>query len=241
MYSSDLLKLRMPTGVRWLPHGHKLSFGLIAASTLSARHAPELVLAAAQDVARYDQGGCYSPHVFYVQRGGHVSPREWAERLAQALNHQHARHPRREPDPSEALALGAWRQQHEWADQQLLLTGEGGDVAYSDALLPLTPGPGLRCVQVVAFDRWEEVMQLLPAARRWLQTAGLAATPEAWPELALQLGRAGVTRVCAIGSMTAPEAGWHHDGGHSLRDFLRWVEVEQSLGLDAERYTPYND
>ena len=235
------LKLRMPAGVRWLPHGHKLSFGLIAASTLSARHAPELVLAAAQDVARYDQGGCYSPHVFYVQRGGHVSPREWAERLAQALNHQHARHPRREPDPSEALALGSWRQQHEWADQQLLLTGEGGDVAYSDALLPLTPGPGQRCVQVVAFDRWEEVMQLLPAARRWLQTAGLAATPEAWPELALQLGRAGVTRVCAIGSMTAPEAGWHHDGGHSLRDFLRWVEVEQSLGLDAERYTPYCD
>lgn len=41
--------------------------------------------------------------------------------------------------------------------------------------------------------------------------------------------------------MTAPEAGWHHDGGHSLRDLLRWVEVEQSLGLDAERYAPYQD
>jgi SAM-dependent methyltransferase len=237
----NALSLRMPPGVRWLPHGHKLSFGLISASALSARHAPELVLAAAQDVVRHDQGGCYSPHVFYVQRGGRVSPREWAERLAQALNHQHARHPRRTPDRAEAAALAAWRQEKEWSSSQVLFAGHGGDVAYSDALLPLAPGPGLRCVQVVAFDHPRDVMPGLVPARRWLQTAGLAATPEAWPELALELGRAGVTRVCAIGSMTAPEAGWHHDGGHSLRDFLRWVEVEQSLSLDAERYTPYND
>ena len=73
------------------------------------------------------------------------------------------------------------------------------------------------------------------------QTAGLATTPEAWPRWAQALGRAGVTRVCAIGAMTAPEAGWHHDGGHSLRDLLRWVEVEQSLDIDAERYAPYSD
>ena len=235
------LRQRLPAGVRWLPHGHKLSLGVITADVLNARHAPELALAAAQDVARHDQGGCYSPHVFYVQRGGRVSPQEWAERLSHALANLHARHPRRAADAQEALALGQWRQTREWAPQSRWYPGEGGDVAYTDALMPLTPGPGLRSVQVVAFDHDAQLWPLLHAARRWLQTAGLAATPQAWPGWAADLGRAGVTRVCAVGAMTAPEAGWHHDGGHSLRDFLRWVEVEQSLGLDAERYAPYSD
>lgn len=235
------LRQRLPAGVRFLPHGHKLSFGLIGASSLSARHAPELVLAAAQDVARHDQGGCYSPHVFYVQRGGRVSPREWAERLAQALSNQHARHPRRAPDDPEAMALGRWRQTQEWGTGRVLHAGAGGDVAYVDAPVPLTPGPGLRCVQVVAFDQLEEVLAQLSPARRWLQTAALACTPEEWPDWAVRLGRCGVTRLCALGAMTAPEPGWHHDGGHSLRDLLRWVEVEQSLVADAERHAPYHD
>jgi hypothetical protein len=90
-------------------------------------------------------------------------------------------------------------------------------------------------------DELEQVAACVAPARRWLQTAGLAVTPEQWPDLALALGEAGVTRLCAIGAMTAPEAGWHHDGGHSLRDFLRWVEVEQSLEHHAEHYTPYAD
>ena len=169
----NALSLRMPAGVRWLPHGHKLSFGLIAASTLSARHAPELVLAAAQDVARYDQGGCYSPHVFYVQRGGRVSPREWAQRLAAALNNQHARHPRRAPDAAQALSMGQWRQTFEWGQGSVLFKGDGGDVAYSDAPVPLTPGPGLRCVHVVAWDAMDELLSQWVRARPWLQTAGL--------------------------------------------------------------------
>lgn len=235
------LRQRLPERTRFLAHGHKISFGVIAKQALSARHAPELAHVAAQDVARYDQGGCYSPHVFYVQRGGHVSPQEWAERLFHALQNQHARHPRREPETPEGYTLAQWRQAQEWGQDTRLMCGAGGDVACMDTPRPLMPGPGLRTVQVVAFDTWAQVIDSIRPARQWLQTAALAVEPEQWPMLALALGDAGVTRVCAIGAMTAPEAGWHHDGGHSLRDLLRWVEVEQSLDADAERYTPYAD
>jgi hypothetical protein len=235
------LRQRMPSGVRWLPHGHKLGFGLVTCAALTARHGPELALAAARDVARHDQSGCYSPHVFYVQRGGVVSPREWAERLAHALQQQHARHPRRAPDAAEAQALGQWRQHIEWSANQILYPGAGGDVAFSEQTLALSPGPGLRCVQVVAFDGPTDVLAQVAGARRWLQTVGLACTPEDWFEWARQLGQVGVTRLCALGAMTAPEAGWHHDGSHSLRDFLRWVEVEQSLDTAAEDFAPYSD
>lgn len=244
-YGSDdtlaALRQRLPSGTHLLAHGHKISFGVVGRQALSARHAPELAHLAAQDVARHDQGGCYSPHVFYVERGGHVSPAEWAERLFHALQNQHARHPRRSPTPEEAYTLAQWRQAHEWGQGARLLCGDGGDVVLIERAGPLVPGPGLRDVQVVAVDELEQVAACVAPARRWLQTAGLAVTPEQWPDLALALGEAGVTRLCAIGTMTAPEAGWHHDGGHSLRDFLRWVEVEQSLEHHAEHYTPYAD
>lgn len=235
------LRERLPAGVRCLAHGHKLSFGVIGRQALSARHAPELAHLAAQDVARHDQGGCYSPHVFYVERGGHVPPSEWAERLFHALQNQHARHPRRQPTVPEAHALAQWRQTQEWASGTRLMCGLGGDVAYIDGPRPLEPGPGMRSVQVIAVDALDQVVDFVAPARRWLQTAGLALAPEQWPSLALALGQAGVTRLCAIGSMTAPEAGWHHDGAHSLRDFLQWVEVETSLVDQAEHYPPYAD
>ena len=60
-------------------------------------------------------------------------------------------------------------------------------------------------------------------------------------ELAELLGLAGVTRICAIGAMTAPEAGWHHDGRFNLLDLIQMVEIEQSAELSAETFAPYVD
>jgi hypothetical protein len=53
------------------------------------------------------------------------------------------------------------------------------------------------------------------------------------------LGQAGVTRICALGAMTSPEAGWHHDGRFSLLDLVRMVDIDQSAELAAERFTGY--
>ena len=73
---------RLPVTTRFLPYGHKLGFGLVGAAALDAQRAPATARLAAWDVVRYDQQGCYSPHVFYVERGGRVSPREFAQYLA---------------------------------------------------------------------------------------------------------------------------------------------------------------
>ena len=59
-----------------------------------------------------------------------------------------------------------------------------------------------------------------------------------WPEL---LGAAGVTRISAIGAMSSPEAGWHHDGRFNLLDLVRMVEIEQSAEIAADPLAPYAD
>lgn len=41
--------------------------------------------------------------------------------------------------------------------------------------------------------------------------------------------------------MSAPEAGWHHDGRFNLLDLVRMTEIEQSAELAAEPLAPYAD
>jgi hypothetical protein len=58
------MQTHVPVTTRFLPHGHKLSFGMVSAAALSVHKGPGVARQAARDVARYDQQGCYSPHVF---------------------------------------------------------------------------------------------------------------------------------------------------------------------------------
>ena len=46
-------------------------------------------------------------------------------------------------------------------------------------------------------------------------------------ELATQLARWGVTRICRIGQMQRPPLIWRHDGRPALADLVTWSEWEQ--------------
>lgn len=240
----DALRRRLPVTTRFLPHGHKLGFGLIAAQALDTLKAPAMARLAAWDVMRYDQQGCYSPHVFYVQRGGAVSPRAFADYLAAELANLQRRFARRELDLEEGAAVARWQQSMEWSAEPQQLLGPvdaAWSVAYSDGLQPLMPTALQRTIAVVAVDSLDDVLPVVAAQRDYLQTGGIAAGPEELYRLAGLLGAAGVTRISAIGSMSMPEAGWHHDGRFNLLDLVRMTEIEQSAELAAQPLAAYAD
>ncbi|MDO9277022.1 MAG: acyl-CoA reductase [Polaromonas sp.] len=236
---------RMPVTTRFLPHGHKLSFGMVSNAALSVLRGQATARAAALDIARWDQQGCYSPHVFYVQRGGPVQPLEFAQLLAGELAALAAKFTRRTLTLEEAASVGSWREHHEFESLRHAGHRVLGDatqaftVVYADSPQPLLPGPLNRCILVVAVDSLHDVMPLIEPQRAYLQTVGLAAAPEELLALGEALGQAGVTRICALGAMTSPEAGWHHDGRFSLLDLVRMVDIDQSAELAAERFTSY--
>ena len=253
----DAIRRRLPVTTRFLPHGHKLSFGMVGVDALDTLKAPALARLAAWDVARYDQQGCYSPHVFYVERGGPVSPRAFAGHLAGELANLQQRFARRPLDVEESAAVAKWQQAVEWKALSSTAGAETGvgvgideligtpsaawSVAYSDTLQPLAPTALQRTVQVVAVDALDDALPVVAAQRLFLQTAGVAAAPAELFRLAGLLGAAGVTRISAIGSMGAPEAGWHHDGRFNLLDLVRITEIEQSAEWAAEPLAPYAD
>jgi hypothetical protein len=240
------IQKQVPVTARFLPHGHKLSFGMVSTAALTLRRAKTTATLAALDVARYEQQGCYSPHMFYVQRGAPVSPQEFAQALASELAALAHKFPRRVLSLEEARSVAAWRESHELAmltdDTTTQVMGDATQpwaVVYTDTSTSLQPGPLNRSVLVVGVDTLDDVEGLVQGQRNYLQTAGLAATPEELLRLSECLARAGVTRICAIGSMTAPAAGWHHDGRFSLLDLVRMVDIEASTEVASEGFTTY--
>lgn len=240
------LRARLPITTRFLPHGHKIGFGVVAREALDSRKAPALARLAAHDVTRYEQQGCYSPQMLFVERGGKVSPSEFARYLAQELAAFASRHPRRALSQGEAASIASWRgaQETHAMEGAAELLGEPAapwSVVHVETPEALSPTGLNRTLKLVAVESLDEVAALVAPYRSFLQTAGVAAAPERLFQLSEQLGEIGVSRIAPLGRMTAPEAGWHHDGRFSLLDLVSFTEIEQSAEAAAEGFAPYVD
>jgi hypothetical protein len=241
----DALRRRLPGPVRWLPHGHRISIGVVTQQALDVWRTPDLVRRAARDIVLHEQQGCYSPQALLIQRGGTVSPLEFAQRLAAALEQLTPRFPRPALDLSEASSVAAWRDARQWqalGDEGITLLGRADDqatVVHRERAVPLSPGPLHRCIEVMAIDGFDELPSLLAPCRRHLQSVGIAATPEELLPLGEWLAAAGATRLTALGEMTAPAPGWQADSRPSLLDLLRWVDLEASTERLADSLTGY--
>ena len=124
------------------------------------------------------------------------------------------------------------------------LFGEPADpwsVVHVAAPEALNPTGLNRTLKLVAVESLDDVPVLVTPYRSFLQTAGIAASPERLFRLSEQLGAVGVSRIAPLGRMTGPEAGWHHDGRFSLLDLVTFTEVEQSAEAAAEGFAPYVD
>ena len=241
------IRSRTPVHTRCLTYGHKVSFGMVSGAALDTRKALSVAHQAAYDVIRYDQQGCYSPHLFFVERGGKVSPQEFSHYVANELAAFEQKFPRRELSIEEAGSLAAWRNAEEMKgfsrDNRQLMGDTGGawSAIYVEDTEDLSPSGLNRTIKIVAIDRLEDAVPRIAPFKTMLQTVGIAATPEELFHLAGLLGEVGVTRISALGNMTAPEPGWHHDGRFNLLDLVTLTEIEQSADQAANAFAPYTD
>ncbi|MFQ5804520.1 MAG: acyl-CoA reductase [Candidatus Methylomirabilales bacterium] len=215
---------------RFLGHGHRLSFVLIGREAL--RSAEDVAERAAYDASLFDQQGCLSPHLLYVEEGGEVSPREFATLVASAMERWANHLPPGLPTRDEAMAVRKFRAGYEAQE----LAGKNVALFMSPQRLDwtviyeadptFTPSCLQRTVLVKPVADLTEVGGLLRSWRPYLQAAGVAVAPERMGMLAAQLGGAGVNRICPVGRMQAPPLIWHQEGRSLIRDLVRWVDLE---------------
>jgi len=215
---------------RFLGHGHRVSLGVIGREVLV--RADEVAEQSAYDVSLFDQQGCLSPHCFYVEEGGAVSPKEFAEFLGSAMAKWAERLPPGSLTRGEAAAIRKFRAAYEaqrvaQKDIALFLHPRGLDwTVIFDPDPTFTLSCLHRTVVVKPVPDLSEVGGPLRSWRPYLQAAGVAVAPERTRMLANALGQAGVNRICPIGKMQAPPLTWYQDGRFLLRDLLRWTDLE---------------
>lgn len=238
---------KVPTGVRLLIHGQKVSFGVITNECLEGTKAWETAHLAAHDASWFDQQGCLSPHVFYVERGGKISPKDFARMLAHEMANFEQKMPRATLSTEENNAILRTRSQAEFQSFssegiELLSSEEGTSwtVMYrEEAEFPFSVLN--RVITVVPVDSIEEIPGKFREVKGVVQTVGVACSPQKFQPLIQLLGESGVNRICALGQMPQPEPGWHHDGRFNLADLVHWCDVESSVEIMMDKYDPYRD
>jgi hypothetical protein len=205
----------------------------VAADALFGRNGKRIVSAAADDVVAWDQLGCLSPHVFYVQRGGEVAPEQFAEMLGEELDRREAAEPRGDLPQETAAAIASRRAIYEVRaahSPETMLWRSRDSTAWTvvyEADARFAMSCLHRFVYVKAAADLTEALHGADAVRGQVSTVGLA-NNEKTVELTMQLARWGVTRVCPIGQMQNPPLAWRHDGRPALGDLVTWTDSEKS-------------
>jgi hypothetical protein len=224
---------RLPAAARFLGYGHRVSFGFVTSRVLSGMNGRKVAARAAADVAAWNQLGCLSPHVIYVESGGALTPEQFAELLAEELALREQSEPRGELPVEAAAAIASRRSFYEIRAAHSPDTRHwcSPDSTAWTVVFEADPRFQVSClnrfVYVKSVKDTAEMLQNADPVRNEVSTVGLAATEDKAEELAGELARWGASRVCPLGRMQQPPLGWRHDGRPALGDLVRWSDWEQ--------------
>jgi hypothetical protein len=226
------IRQNVPVKTRFLAYGHRLSFGYITAEALAGPNPGRLADQAGLDVAAWDQLGCLSPHVFYVERRGRVSPETFAEMLAASLARLEQAQPRGPLPESVAAAIANRRAFYQLRGAHLADTQQwtSPDSTAWTVVLEADPQFQTSCLHRFIYVKpvadLTQALQGADAFRRQISTVGLAAPEDRQKEITLALARWGATRVCPIGQMQNPPLSWRHDGRPAMSELVTWTDWE---------------
>ena len=237
------IRAQLPAQVRFLGYGQRVSFAFVTREVLREDTIAEIVASAADDVVAWDQHGCLSPHVIYVEERGAVESDKFAEFLAVELAKRETPEPRGKISVEESAAIASRRAIYEaiaahradakiWSSQNSTAWTVVFEHDVSFRFSPLN-----RFIYVKPVPDLAAVMQGVDAVHGKVSTVGIAAPPEKQKELALRFARWGATRICPLGRMQNPPLTWRHDGRPTLGDLVTWTdfEIEPRINTDSHR------
>jgi Acyl-CoA reductase (LuxC) len=240
---------------RIIGYGHRRSVALIGAEMLTDAGglADQTVERLARDVCWYEQQGCLAPHLVYVETGGGITPREYAGRLAAALEREAQRWPPSAIPIDAASAILQLRAEIEFrepAGAQVLpirttgaaMGGSGGEEHLTPELSERSvradlsggtvlydpdptprPSPGYRTLWVKPVVCLEQAPGVLTPWQGRIESFGLALSDERRAELQPPIDRLAPSRLAPIGTMQEPP--------------LRWRLLDQGLLIQLSEWT----
>jgi hypothetical protein len=229
---AEVRALAAPT-TRVIGYHHRIGVGVVGREALSPDSVGRVAEDAAKAVAMFEQRGCVCPHVLYVEEGGQMDAREFAEVLADALRSLAWSLPSPPLPPDEGAAIQQLRGTAELgaATGEALVRHGGAEAPWTVVYekRPLEGGPVTlgRGVRVRGIRDADDLAEALAPDGAHLQSVAYAGLGDRLTEVAEALGRVGASRVVPFHRVSFPPAWWLHDGRGPLRELVRWVEVER--------------
>jgi hypothetical protein len=214
-----IMNLPRRFGTEDIVFGPKTSFAVIGTEMLSdttaGRKTATLV---ARDVVALGQRGCNSPHTIFIERGGTITPKEFAGALAEELDRA-TKQVAPDVAPQEAFQILGWRAEYDMRGEAWYSQGVRWSVFYSDEDRGLASPCYGRTIFVRPIDDVFEIAELCSVNT---QSAGLGLGDRRL-KLAEALTARGVERCPELGTMSLYEAPW--DGMYPMDRMVRWVSA----------------
>ncbi|MGG0383456.1 acyl-CoA reductase [Priestia filamentosa] len=241
----EKLRSKVPPHKKFLSYGHKISFSLIGKEALTPDLYYQTIQKVAEDISVYDQQSCLSPQTVFVEEGGGISAKQFAQMLGAELERYHKKRPRAKLTDEEAMSIQRLRSRFELEslqqDNVTVLSSERGTswtVIYHKEL-GFEGSPLNRSIHVYSVvESIEQAVHIIKPYQQYLQSCGLAVAPSRLFQLAGRLGELGVNRITPVGEMNQAKPGWHHDGGFNLLDLVRMTDIEWNVEEHLERFDP---
>ena len=187
-----------------ITHGHGVSAAFCSSHALDDAHIANTIEHLSFDICAYDQRGCLSPQLVYVEEAPHGSTAAFAKRLLEeGLNPMNNTLPRGPLPMSVGAAQAQWRGTAE-VEEGVLLQGDGCAVSIRESD-PIRWSPGYRNVSVVPVRNLEEALQAMQTIGPNLKCVGTDAA--SLPEVEKRLAQSSTLRAygCLMGTMQTPK------------------------------------
>jgi hypothetical protein len=219
-HDATIDQIRAMTGPShvFVGYGQKVSVAVLTREALTPERLAPLTADIACDVSVYDQQGCLSPQIVYVETADNAQAHGFASMLATAMAGYQRRIPRGKLTEDEAAAVLALKTDTAFRaanDPRVGVWSPPGSLDWLVVLEPVTVARGTclnRVIRVQPFDSFDDVHRSLASLRGKLSTVGWSdSTPRtsAWEQSMFDLG---ANRTCPVGQMQRPPVTWQHDG-----------------------------
>lgn len=207
------IQKRISPKQRFIPHGHKLSIGLIKSPS------PEAAMLVAQDACTFNQQGCLSLHTIYVMED---AP-EFLPLLARAMQQFQTSNPRGKIGISQSGAISNLREltNYEAANnpENVAITHSQGNTNWT-AIYRNSPTLKPSVLnRVITIQPWPTDPSDLGPEKEFISTLAVEKSLLS-SNITLE-----APRICPLGSSQKPSLTWHHDGFAPLASLVRWQDI----------------
>lgn len=197
--------------------GPKLSMTVVSNEVLAdERKAKKLARKIAVDASVFDQTGCASTHNVFVEKGGEISPSDFARYLGEGMSKVAKQIPKESMSPEELAAVHSARGIYDFKG---IVYGDNDSVwtVLYDEDTELRKPVYSRVVFVHSIDSLDDALQFVSDD---IQTIGLAAKGEKAMTFASEAAMRGAIRFPVCGKMLNFESPW--DGMYIMDRMVRW-------------------